>query len=131
MGKIAAALSFVLSLAAAGGDGTRRIDRGSDRMNGGKRKKGEKIMANIVRRTEATPSVATSEWDPFRLMRDMLRWDPFKEMLPFAPSTGNGGIFHPSFEVMETKGSYVFKADLPGVAESDLEISFTGNRLTV
>src|SRR5206468_2533929 len=31
----------------------------------------------------------------------------------------------------ETKDAYVFRADLPGVKDSDLEISLTGNRLTV
>src|SRR5262249_47223344 len=37
----------------------------------------------------------------------------------------------PSFEVKETKDSYLFKADLPGVKEEELDISLTGNRLTV
>ena len=31
----------------------------------------------------------------------------------------------------ETKDAYVFKADLPGIDEKDLDISLTGNRLTV
>ena len=31
----------------------------------------------------------------------------------------------------ETKDAYVFRADLPGVKDEDLEISLTGNRLTV
>jgi HSP20 family protein len=39
--------------------------------------------------------------------------------------------FLPSFEVKETKDSYVFKADLPGVKQEDLNISLTGNRLTI
>jgi HSP20 family protein len=33
--------------------------------------------------------------------------------------------------VKETKDAYVFKADLPGIREEDLDISLTGNRLTV
>ena len=36
----------------------------------------------------------------------------------------------PLFDVKETKDSYVFKADLPGVKQDDLEISLVGNRLT-
>jgi HSP20 family protein len=32
--------------------------------------------------------------------------------------------------VKETKDGYVFKADLPGIDEKDLDISLTGNRLT-
>jgi len=40
-------------------------------------------------------------------------------------------VFSPRFEVKETEHSYVFKADLPGIDEKDLDISLTGNRLTV
>jgi HSP20 family protein len=39
--------------------------------------------------------------------------------------------FAPTFEVKETKDAYVFKADLPGLAESDVQIHMTGNVLTV
>lgn len=39
--------------------------------------------------------------------------------------------FYPSFEVKETEKAYVFKADVPGVKEGDLEVTVTGNRLTV
>jgi HSP20 family protein len=69
-------------------------------------------------------------WDPFRMMRDLLRWDPFSEMTPFA-GIDRGIAFAPQFEVKETQDAYVFKADLPGVKESDLDISVTGNRLSV
>jgi HSP20 family protein len=34
-------------------------------------------------------------------------------------------------DVKETKDAYLFTADLPGVKESDLELSLTGNRLTI
>jgi HSP20 family protein len=33
--------------------------------------------------------------------------------------------------VKETKESFVFKADLPGIKEQDLEVTVAGNRLTV
>lgn len=66
-------------------------------------------------------------WDPFRMMRDILGTDPFAGLV--APMAG--GIFAPDIEVKETKDAYVFKADLPGVREQDLEVSVTGNRLTV
>jgi HSP20 family protein len=33
--------------------------------------------------------------------------------------------------VKETNEAFVFKADVPGLKEDDLEISLTGNRLTV
>ena len=63
------------------------------------------------------------------MMRDLLGWDPFQEMTPFVPQASPG--FIPSFEVKETKEGYSFRADVPGVKESDLEVTVTGNRLTV
>ncbi len=85
-------------------------------------------MANLIRRNEGgTPSTSRG-WDPFEMMRDLVRWDPFAEL----GVAGRGQLaFAPSFEVKETKDAYVFKADLPGIREEDLEISLTGNRLTV
>lgn len=65
--------------------------------------------------------------DPFVSMRDLLRWDPFRELA--TPSEGPD--FMPSFEVKETPNAYVFKADLPGIKEEDLNVELTGNRLTI
>lgn len=87
-------------------------------------------MADIVRKGEALPS-ASVMWNPFRMMREMMNWEPFRAMQgELAPSAREGG-FIPSFEVKETKDSFVFKADLPGVRESELDIILTGNRLTI
>jgi HSP20 family protein len=90
-------------------------------------------MANIVRRGgEGQQHLAQrGEWDPFRMMRDLLRWDPFGEMMAPYGSPERGMMFAPAFEVRETPDAYVFKADLPGVKDEDLEIAVTGNRLTV
>jgi HSP20 family protein len=72
---------------------------------------------------------ARRELDPFRMVREMLGWDPFREMAPLAAA---GGVaFSPAFEVKETKDSFVFKADVPGVKESDLDVTIAGNRLTL
>jgi len=77
------------------------------------------------------PARATrSEWEPFRAMRNLLHWDPFRDMEPLVEWT-TAPAFMPAFEVKETKESYVFKADLPGVKEADLEVTMTGNVLTV
>ena len=87
-------------------------------------------MANItVRSKGGQPEVARRDWDPTSWARELLRWDPFREMLPsFAmPET----TFNPAFEIKETRDGYSFKADLPGVAEKDLEINRTGQRLTI
>jgi HSP20 family protein len=69
------------------------------------------------------------EWDPLRRMRELFDWDPFAEMMPYNAMTQ--AELQPRFEVKETKDSYVFKADLPGIEEKDVDISLTGNRLVV
>lgn len=92
-------------------------------------------MTNIAIRKEngnKTTPLATYEsprWEPFRVMRDLMAWDPFREMAPFASQVPAG--FVPSFEIKETKDGYLFKADVPGVKESDLDVTLTGNRLTI
>jgi HSP20 family protein len=85
-------------------------------------------MANIIRKNDPRGS-QVGQWEPYRLMRDLFDWEPFGEMrgLERAPLAG----FVPSFEVKETKESYVFKCDLPGVDEKDIDITLTGNRLTI
>jgi HSP20 family protein len=94
---------------------------------------GEDIMANItVQKRSGSPSesaIARREWEPFRAMRDLFRWDPFREMTPIF--SGEVQAFAPAFEVKETKDSFVFKADVPGVKEQDLEVTTAGNLLTV
>lgn len=83
---------------------------------------------NLIRRQENETGVSRRrEWDPFALMQEMLKWEPFQEL----SSMWGGERFVPSFEVKETRDSYVFKADLPGVKEEDVEVSLTGNRITI
>jgi HSP20 family protein len=77
----------------------------------------------------APVALAEHRWEPFRAMRDLLAWDPFREIAPLLPQIP--ASFLPSFDVKETTDSYVFKADVPGVKESDLEVTTTGNRLVV
>jgi HSP20 family protein len=89
-------------------------------------------MANVQVHKEAgsQPVLATRrplQREPFRTMREMLRWDPFVEMVPMLESPE----FLPSFEVKETKEAFVFTADLPGVEEKNLEVKTTENRLTI
>jgi len=91
-------------------------------------------MGNLLRRREREANAPTRVWEPFhndpiQMMRDMLRWDPFREM----ESVGNlpGRAFVPDVELKETNEAYVFKADLPGVQEKDLDVSVTGNRIHI
>jgi len=87
-------------------------------------------MPTLIRRNQGqeTAPATAGTWDPFRVMRDILRWDPFREL---EAAGGDYGVFAPSFDVKETKDGYEFRADLPGVREEDLEISLTGNRLAI
>src|SRR5262245_427210 len=89
-------------------------------------------MANISvhKDVETKPAMKWEpRWEPFRMMRDLIGWDPFREMAPYAMPFRNE--FAPDFEVKETKEGYLFKADVPGVKEKDLEVTLTGNRLTI
>jgi HSP20 family protein len=68
-------------------------------------------------------------WEPFGLLEDFLRGDPFREMMPVGDGMRQSVL--PNFEVLDTDDGYVFRADLPGVAQNDIDISVTGNRLTI
>lgn len=81
-------------------------------------------QGEMVRRREAEPFYG---WDPFETMRELLRLEPFRG---FAPARGQLG-FVPEFDVKESNDSYTFTADLPGIKESDVEVSITGSTLTV
>ncbi|HEY2745035.1 MAG TPA: HSP20 family small heat-shock protein [Polyangia bacterium] len=89
-------------------------------------------MANLIRRrsqNEITPSMAR---DPLQLVRDLLRFDPFSAMMAIpGASEAQEMMFVPDFEVRETPDAYVFKADLPGVKQEDLDITVADNRLVV
>ena len=83
----------------------------------------------IVRRNLATELPGLAPFHPLRSLRELLSWDPFQEMAPLLPIDVHKMI--PPFEVRETKDRFVFLADLPGVEAKDIEITLTGNRLTV
>ena len=87
-------------------------------------------MADIAVRSNTGELVPTTRrTDPFNLMREMLNWDPFREMTPYF--TEPKIAFYPDFEVKELKDAYLFKADLPGVKDNDIEVTVTGNRLNI
>jgi HSP20 family protein len=63
-------------------------------------------------------------------MRSLVGWDPFRQLESSFPGAG-APSYVPDVELRETKNTYVFKADVPGVDESDVEISVMGNRVTI
>ncbi len=87
-------------------------------------------MADIVKKSGNGGTQQIEQWNPMRLMREMLRWDPFREMAPLE-MTPYLAEWNPSFDVTENKDSYVFKADVPGVKQEDIEISVTGSRIQI
>ena len=90
-------------------------------------------MANITVEKEGSkaavpaPTRRHQTWDPFVTLRDLMRWDPFRESVlePLSAS------FSPAFEVKETKDAFEFKADVPGVVAKDIDVKLTNKRLTV
>ncbi|MDF2694725.1 MAG: Molecular chaperone [Labilithrix sp.] len=89
-------------------------------------------MSNLsVKRHDETVPTTVEALAPLRIMRRLLGWDPFQQMTPFVPTEERGLSFVPAFEVKETKDAYEFRADIPGVSEKDVEITVTGNRLTI
>ena len=81
---------------------------------------------SLLARTNGNPA-SPSRYvarDPFQFARDLLSWDPF-----FAGRQVSA--FAPAFEVKETNEAFHVKADLPGVAEKDLDIAVHNNVLTV
>ena len=83
-------------------------------------------MSELIKKNGGT----VADWDPIRTMREMLRWDPFREMAPLF-SAYERPAFNPSFDVSENQDAYIFKADVPGVKKEEIEITMTGNRLQV
>jgi HSP20 family protein len=85
-------------------------------------------MANIMKRPSDGNQPA--ELDPFRVMREMLRWDPFREMAPIFSGLERNA-YMPHFDVTENKDSYLFKADVPGVKDGDIDITLNGRQLQI
>jgi HSP20 family protein len=86
---------------------------------------------SLIRRITPEHPVAPlkSETDPFRWL---LRWDPFREMTPsWFGQPPVEATFSPAFEIKENKDGFLFKADLPGMKEQDIEVKLAGDRLAV
>jgi HSP20 family protein len=81
-------------------------------------------MSLALRNGSPSSSSVVRYRDPFSVARELLSWDPFFSARP-------ASAFAPAFEVKETNDAFVLKADLPGVAESDLDIAVHSNVLTI
>ncbi|MGO9288785.1 MAG: Hsp20/alpha crystallin family protein [Polyangia bacterium] len=89
-------------------------------------------MATLIVRNPSTVSTRsrTDEWawDPFLSMRELLGWTPWTaaDLPPAAEQS-----FVPRFDVHETAGEIMFRADLPGIQQKDLDITLTANQLRI
>lgn len=75
--------------------------------------------------------------DPFTMMREMMM-DPFRvfqQMAPWMMEYPREGremmMWNPQFEVRETDDAFLFKGDVPGVKQEDIDISVVGNGLQI
>jgi len=62
--------------------------------------------------------------DPYSLARELLGWDPFF-------GGRQASAFAPSFEVKETNEAFLISADMPGVADNNLNINLHNGVLTI
>lgn len=84
-------------------------------------------MSLVTRNSNGNGNTATSRYyarDPFQMARELLSWDPFSGARAVS-------AFVPAFEVKETTEAFVLKADIPGVAEADLDIAVHNSVLTI
>ena len=83
-------------------------------------------MSLALRTNGTSNGTSTTRYrDPFAMARELLSWDPF------FGGTRQTSAFVPAFEVKETNDAFILRADLPGVAETDLDIAVHSNVLTV
>jgi HSP20 family protein len=89
-------------------------------------------MANIVRRGESEGGVARRQpqfqvSDPFRAIGDLFRF-PFEDL---ERGIGIRPVFVPDVDLRETQDAYMLESDLPGFKQDEVEITITGDRLTI
>jgi len=74
---------------------------------------------------------------------DLIRWEPFKELSSlrrqmdrlmdafYEKESFENLRFLPDLDVSETEDEIVVKADLPGIDEKDLRVTYSGNQLHI
>ncbi|HKE20394.1 MAG TPA: Hsp20/alpha crystallin family protein [Kofleriaceae bacterium] len=87
-------------------------------------------MANITRGGNGG---AVGSRDPFAFARELFSWDPFFRLdWPARTLVSQGpAAYAPAFNVVEKPEGYFITADLPGVAEEDLDVTVHDNHLIV
>jgi HSP20 family protein len=90
-------------------------------------------MANMQRRPDDgnLSQRAPERLDPFRLMNEMLQQWTLPQWLERRGRDVPEGTIVPDFNVKERPDAYVIEADLPGMKDEDVDVTLTGNRLTI
>ena len=83
-------------------------------------------MANLPVRTTGGRRRMPVDGEPLRM-----RADPFRPVMPWSTGDQEPTRFKPDFQVEATEDGFVFKADLAGIKENEVDIAVTGNRLTI
>ena len=81
---------------------------------------------SLVTRRENGNRTAVAR-DPFALARELFGWDPYG----YGGRQSTAPTFVPAFEVKERADAFELRADLPGVKESDIDVSVNNGVLTV
>jgi HSP20 family protein len=77
---------------------------------------------------ELSPWRPFGELNPFRKEMERL-WNRFLGETPFARTFNE--MWSPSVDISETKDDFVVKAELPGLEAKDVNVSISGNVLTI
>lgn len=82
------------------------------------------------------PVKRTAESDPIHQLQDGMNrlfgefFDSF-DLAPFGTFGGSLGVFNPQIDVVENDQEYKVTAELPGLAEKDIQVSLDRNVLTI
>lgn len=125
----------------------KNIEKQKQQKNDGGQQLQRREPSEVARAERIPPAVR----EPFDLVRDFMRWDPFRAlradflmrdpfrdmrelmrdmMMSWEPEYRERA-WRPEFEVRETDDSYVIRADVPGLASEDLEVSVSGDQLQI
>jgi HSP20 family protein len=75
----------------------------------------------------AARTAPTSDWEPLRLLRDLLRWDSARWLAP----AFDHARWQPPCEVRENAQAIRICLDVPGLRREAVSVSITGTRLVV
>jgi len=80
--------------------------------------------------------MALTKWDPFEELREIQNainrvFDDTLLRKPRRRRSGELTLWEPPIDIIETKDGYKITAELPGIDKNDVDISVSGNTLTI